>query len=293
MTAVTAHHRITPANLAVRRVAVVAACLTLTLSSACTGGEPDRRTSASPSPSRPALRVVEAPTAPDGGTIRVVESGFSLATDGGMSASYGAVVENTSREYAVHVVPVVFQFFDANSQPTGAVGQGTPTEIRTTAHLIAPQGRGGLAHDDGAAGVGAQLPTRFTVTLPDRYIWIRASVLPKLTVGTPSYVRAPDGTWSASVPVDSESPSIQPSALFIQRNAAGAVIGGWQSAHNDKPTPAGQFVMDFGMYIDYSVRRNGVVPEKADVYLNLLTPSVDKNGKPLYPFNKAPDVLVQ
>ncbi|WP_395105432.1 hypothetical protein [Actinomadura sp. SCN-SB] len=111
----------------------------------------------------PKPRVLASPSASaaDGGTVRIVEHGFTRLRDpsGEHRVSWGLIVENTSRTSVVSV-PVTVDILDARGRQLITKTSGHARDRRTA--FIPPGGRFGLGDDTYVAGGGARR-LRFTL----------------------------------------------------------------------------------------------------------------------------------
>src|SRR5512142_34167 len=84
----------------------------------CTGGDPKPKPSPSAEGSGPVVRE----TAPDGGQLRVVDSGYTAVMEYPTLATFGAVIENTSKTRTAVSVQVTATFFDASGRKIPLLG---------------------------------------------------------------------------------------------------------------------------------------------------------------------------
>jgi hypothetical protein len=254
---------------------LLVAGVTLAANAGCTGSGSDP----APSPSPSGLpRAADSATAPDGGVVRVAESGFSVDLDVTTRYVFGAVVENTSRNYVLSYVGVTFRFFD---------GEGRAREVLRVSERFADAT---VVPPGGRKGVGAEIvrgnfenepaPAKVTATLGDSFSWILASVMPTLTISDPRYETDASGvTWMEFV-LDSEYPATEPlpDLVFIYRDAAGVVVGGQAQERQGEPWPQGRSTQRIGLPRPKAVLKT-YVPEKTEIYVNPATPYKDKNGE--------------
>lgn len=251
----------------------------LAVNAGCAGGGSDPSPSASPSSSaRP--RIVESVTAPDGGVVRLVESGFSADIDFTTRYVFGAVVENTSKEYLVSYVRVTFRFLDGEGKKREILGH---SDQFGEAKAIPPGGRKGVGVEIEQGNLANEpAPARVTATVDEGFTWVLASLLPALTITPSRYETDASGvTWLEFV-LDSEYPAVKPlpDLVFIYRDAAGAVVGGQTQARRGDPWPQGRSVQRIGLPRPKAVLKT-YVPEKTEIYVNPVVPDKDKTGRPL------------
>jgi hypothetical protein len=109
--------------------------------------QPQESEAATPGSTAPAITCGEA--APDGGTIDVVESGFSMLNepDEDPELSYGVVLENTSRDYLAILTLVVIHLTDADGDRANDIIKSPPSPPAQAVHTIFPGQRVGIGEE--------------------------------------------------------------------------------------------------------------------------------------------------
>lgn len=209
------------------RVATLAVltCATVGLTAAScddtpTPGESSQATG-SPSPAAP----VKGAQAPGGGGLKVVESGVSMTTDGrgDTMATYGVLLENTSRDHVAYDAEISVTMLDASGQPIGDRLEKA-TRVTKTLRFAAPRQRVGL-------GRYVYVDRGHTVTSVKVEIgaawWLPASETRIAPLATSGLTTTTDDTVHIRFTVDNGYPiPVKRVAMALLRDAAGAIVGG-------------------------------------------------------------------
>lgn len=255
---------------------IIMVCGTL-ISGCVKGGDSEASKSEGP-------RIVESATAPDGGVVRVVESGFSVDVDRVARCSFGAVVENTSKEYVVSHAGVHFRFLDEAGKATEVFGK---SETIGEARMIPPGGRAGVGHEAGFPNVNSEEElglAAVSAVVQGEFVWVRSSLLPKMEISSLSYQDGEAGAFWLSFTLDSEYPTIYPwpDLVFVYRDATGAILGGRECQYMVwKSWPQGHSTQRVEIPLSMPVVSNNVFLGKTELYVHPVMPVADKNGKRL------------
>jgi hypothetical protein len=228
----------TLAGLAVGLAIVITAVV------AVTPGDAPGRAAARPAPAQPLPSVLPttAARAPDGGQLRVVEQGFSLAPGPYHDPMlYGITLQNTSRDRIAFATTVGVHLLD----PTGKrlkEGSGSDFEVRYTVYAVFPGQRVGLGSDQYMAGrhasaldVTVGTSTWVPVDQPLQRDPLRHTVVRLATVTTSdvSMTRlGPDRALLTFTAISGYDAEMSAAVMVVYRNAAGRVVGG---AKTDTP----------------------------------------------------------
>jgi hypothetical protein len=221
-----------------RRAVIVAGLVSVLLAGAlaCTGDQPAPQ----PSPSLEDDGFVRGSVAPDGGQVRVVESGYTVVADLRGMATFGAVLENTSKDRAVSVT-VTARFFDSAG---GDVQFGSYiSSLNSEPARILPGER---------VGVGDQLlgwETRNDSRTPARMelevmadTWWPVARVARVVVSDVRPETESDGDRILSFTVDSglALSAGEQRTVVIVRDRAGKVVGGLIPLRPQEPWPVGR-----------------------------------------------------
>jgi hypothetical protein len=218
---------------------------------ACDGSKD--KPSPQPSPSVEE-RAVRASTAPDGGVVRVAESGFTASEKFGGSLTLGVVVENTSRAQAVSMA-VEISVLDSAGIPV-------QYEFRTTEYeeveLLLPGERVAVSrfrHRLGA-DVAARMASLKVKIFPS--IWWPLPRTRRVTLSDAHQEADNAGIPFVVYTVNSEYPEAieHPRVHAICRDQTGKIIGGveltsyqvsWQPGRSETRTSLGTWVNQLGV----------------------------------------------
>jgi hypothetical protein len=196
----------------------------------CTGDDPAPR----PSPSLDDDGYVRGSVAPDGGRVRVVESGYSTVIAASGRATFGVILENTSKDRAAVGVRVTASFFDAAGNVVPLFGIVSTT---SEAAAIPPGGRTGVG-DDSVEDLRGMKPDRVRLRLRVAG-WRPASRVAGVVAGDVKHSLDGRGVDHFSFTVDSRlrEPLFGPQIFIILRDSGNKVIGGLnpQSSPGDWP----------------------------------------------------------
>ncbi len=205
-----------------RRRPVILAGLVWVLSigtAGCTGDNP----TAQSSPSEENTRGIPGSVAPDGGQVRVVESGYTAIESGFGMATFGAILENTSKDRAAVEVTATARFLDAAGEEVRLLGTTQPTSAAVT---IPPGGRMGVGDQflgdlRGRSAVRMELSVVMTG-------WWPASRVTGVVASEVRHARDDQGSDFFSFAVDSHlaKPLVGPRIVIIVRDHSNKVIGG-------------------------------------------------------------------
>lgn len=262
-----------------RTGSLVLASLTLTVATAagCDFG----RSSPSPSHGR-TPRTVWSKAAPDGGTLRIVESGYTCTSDKYGWYTFAAVVENTSKAYLAIQPSLDLKFFNAEGTTLTRLG-GKP--VTTGSTMLPPGERKGFGLVDSGTALGlAESPTKVVAEIQDDTVqWVLASMLPKIVVSERRFSRDPAGKTVMSFQVDSgySSSDKWPDILLLYRDSAGTLIGGehrgWFRQENlGGSWPHGRSTQSITVEPPQQLQQRGASTEKTEIYVNPSQPVIDE-----------------
>lgn len=183
---------------------------------ACDGSKDKPSPQSSPSAEE---RAVRASTAPDGGVVRVAESGFTA--NGGLT--FGVVIENTSHTRAVSVAAEI-QVVDAAGQPVKY--KGMVTEYEEIMGLL-PGERAAVGRVIALLGADTSQMVRLDVKLTP-LTWWPVSKVRRISLSDARLDKDSAGTTWVSYTVNSEYPQVieWPEVHAICRDPSHKIIGG-------------------------------------------------------------------
>ncbi|MGN9910980.1 hypothetical protein ACTMTJ_25820 [Phytohabitans sp. LJ34] len=168
---------------------------------------------------------VKGAQAPGGGGLKVVESGVSMTTDGrgDTMATYGLLLENTSRDHLAYDAEISVTMLDASGQPVSDRLEKS-TRVTKTLRFSAPQQRVGLGQyvyvDRGRA------VTSLKVEIGESW-WLPASAARIAPLTTSGVTATTDDVVHVRFTVDNGYPvPVKRVAMALLRDAAGAIVGG-------------------------------------------------------------------
>jgi hypothetical protein len=230
-------------------VGLVSVALVASLA-ACDRGEHQAAPQPSPSVEE---RAVRASTAPDGGVVRVAESGFTASEKFGGSLTLGVVLENTSRSRAVSMA-VEISVLDSAGQPVQYDGMTTEYE---DVLVLRPGERTAVGRFRSAlrAAVTARMVQLEVKVFPS--MWWPVARVRRVTPGEVRQETDSAGTTWVSYTVTSEYPELipRPEVHAICRDQSRKIIGGveltsyevsWQPGRSEIRTSLGTWVNQVG-----------------------------------------------
>lgn len=216
-----------------------------------------------PSPSAKSTGFVEGSTAPDGGQVRLVESGFTAVSKDNQPSGMvtaGGILENTSKEWAASAVSVDVRFFDAAGGALRVMGSEFQTSYSVT---ILPGARMGVGIQKVAPRVFGDrrtTPARMELEVTV-FGWWPASRVSGVVANYVGFKPNDFGGGWLSITVESQLPRTldYPSSIIIVRDRNGKVIGGL------KPVPMSTNAWPPGRSIQKVKIPEWSVPDDADM----------------------------
>jgi hypothetical protein len=243
-----------------RRPVIVAGLLWVLLAGAagCTADEP----SPHPSPSVDDTGLVTGSVAPDGGQVRVVESGYTAAVVDDGVVTFGAVLENTSKERAAGVA-VTARFFDSKGDEVRFLDSG----LNSRPAVILPGERMGFGDqfDLGHIRPGDRAPARMDLKVRTSSWWPGSRVARVVVSDVRHTLDGVQDVFSFTVDSGLDLSAGVQQTVIIVRDRAGKMVGGLVPSRPLKPWPPGrstQRVVLPHMYVPKSA-----VLAQAEVYV--------------------------
>jgi hypothetical protein len=204
------------------------ACAAVGLSAASCDEEPSPGTSSPATGGSNPTTPVKGVEAPGGGGLRVVESGVSMSTDslGDPMATYGVLLENTSRDQVAYGAEISVTMLDASGQPVGDRIEKS-TRVTKDLKVVTPQQRIGLGRyvyvDRGR--------TVTSVRVEIGASWWRPAagtrIAPLTTSGLSAAVLEDERVVKVRFTVENGYPiAVKRVAMALFRDAGGAIVGG-------------------------------------------------------------------
>ena len=222
-----------------RRHGVIAVGLVLAAgllgTAGCTGDDPKPKPSSAAEPTG----RFDGTQAPDGGEVRVVESGFTAFVDGNPTVTFGVLLENTSKNRAAVEVKVTAKLYDAAGKE---VRLGAMSQLASKSVTIMPGQRMGAGQDTGLSRsdvVGDPTELRVEIRTPS---WYPASQVTGLALSDVKSELDPSGLVVFSFSVESRLPEkvTDPHLIVLARDHAGTLIGGYEPRPSPTAWPPGK-----------------------------------------------------